>query len=84
MKSLHFVSKVSVALGICLIVLALGAFVDQARGSCSDSACEINSCEGQTVDNCSLGGCTTAYYFSCWDCTCRRHLGDGDHCNCMS
>ena len=55
MKNSCSLGKVLLAFGICLVLLSIGAFVDQARANCG--ICYAMPCGPNDLDSCGLGEC---------------------------
>lgn len=75
-----FVGRVCMALGICLVLLAFGAY--QAQANCSNDVCETGGCVGGDPNNCANLGCTSATFYRCRGCQCSVNPITEDHCNC--
>lgn len=57
MKSESFISKVILALGVCMLLLSLGAFVDQANAGCGGCGGTCPTFVPHPVFGCNSGTC---------------------------
>lgn len=74
-----FLGKVLLAFGICLVLLSIGAFVDQAQANCD--VCLAMPCGPQPLDFCGAGECQGI--FCTGDCACQFPLPETpQNCRC--
>lgn len=82
MMNRGFVGRVFVALGICLALLAFGAY--QAHATCSNTACPKGGCAEGYWDECETLICSSDEWYTCpgW-CQCLLDPITLDSCVCV-
>jgi len=75
-----FVGRVCVAMGICLVLLALGAY--QAHAACNNTLCDKSTCVGGDPTECPDLICDAEAYMACWWCQCQKNPIHPPVCNC--
>jgi hypothetical protein len=84
MKSRILAGKMCVALGMCLVLISIGAY--QVHASCSNIVCDTGTCAGldTTVVDCNTGICSGSGWFTCWGgCNCQLEPFGQDNCVCL-
>jgi hypothetical protein len=84
MMTRSIIGRVCLAVGICLLFLAVGTY--QAQASCAGNTdCGDGGCVGSTPPNCAGRTCTDneAWVGSyCWQCQCQPNTTYPLKCNC--
>lgn len=80
MTTRRFVGRVCLAMGMCLLLLALGTF--QAHAYCDgNEACPDGGCVGSVPPGCEGRTCTGGGTL-CWLCVCSENPIYPPKCNC--
>jgi hypothetical protein len=80
MMTRRFVERTLLAIGVCLLFLAIGSY--QVHAECAGNVdCNLGGCVGSTPP-CNGLGCTGSGT-ACWGCKCTENPIYPPKCNCI-
>jgi len=68
----QIVGRITIIVGICLVTVSLVGGTSQLYGAgCTNVGCDLNTCAPLREPDCGDGGCSSDFWYSCWNCSCQ-------------